>query len=228
MKYIYAILCNGDFPKNKEVLKALLEADELICCDGAADSVLPFRMPDAVVGDLDSLSSESLEILKDRIVRVEEQETNDLSKAFRYVCERIGSKVKICKMTDGEIFVKIFGATGKREDHTIGNISLLPDFLETASGIVQNVALSMITDYGIFLPLVDSVSMDIPEGKEISIFSFDPTLKIASSGLRYPTDGIVLDMWWKATLNCIEKSPITLQFSHKAKALIFMSFNNEV
>ena len=47
------------------------------------------------------------------IVHVTEQETNDLNKAFRYC------------LANGWTDIVILGATGKREDHTLGNIGLL-------------------------------------------------------------------------------------------------------
>lgn len=228
-KYSYAILCNGAFPENREVLNDLLEADELICCDGAADAVLPFRIPDAVVGDLDSISAKSRKILVERVMQIDEQETNDLAKAFQFVCKKIKNRTKtdIQFKTCEAVSVKIFGATGKREDHTLGNISLLADFLSIAEQIERKIILSMVTDWGIFYPVSDTVSLNIPKGKQLSIFSFDPTLKIHSEGLRYSTDNTVFDMWWKASLNCVEKSPICLKFNHKAKVLIYIPFEEE-
>ena len=225
MEYSYVILCNGDFPRKKEVLQILIQADLLVCCDGAADELLKYREPDIVIGDIDSISERTQKILKGRIQKVTEQETNDLSKAFRYVCD------KICHLRDesgyikpDRISIRILGATGKREDHTLGNISHLADFCEVTDKMDENIALSMISDYGMFIPLTDDVSMDIPEGTNISLFSFDPALKITSEGLQYPVDNVVFDMWWKATLNCVGKSPISLRFNHKSKVLLYISF----
>ena len=47
---------------------------------------------------------------------MKDQETNDLTKAVNYV------------KTLGFREVLILGATGRREDHTLGNISLLAQF----------------------------------------------------------------------------------------------------
>lgn len=223
MEYSYVILCNGDFPARKEVLQILMEADTLVCCDGAADRLLKYRVPDVVIGDLDSISEKSRNILHDRIIKESEQETNDLAKAFRYVCRRIENDRKRFLGNDC-ISIKILGAAGKREDHTIGNISHLADFNMAVENMDLDIKLSMTTDYGVFIPMSDGITIDIPENREISIFAFDPTLKITSEGLKYPTDNVVFDMWWKATLNCVEKSPIILRFSHKAKALLYIPY----
>ena len=52
------------------------------------------------------------------------------------------------------------------------------------------------------------------------------SLEIKSDGLLYPTDGVVLDSFWKATLNKVVKNPISLKFSHKADVLLFISNDN--
>ena len=108
------ILADGAFPNGREALEHLEKADRVICCDGAARSLVAYgREPDRIVGDLDSLSEEFKKRFADRIEHVSEQESNDLSKAFRY-CREQGYKN-----------IVILGATGKREDHTMGNLSLL-------------------------------------------------------------------------------------------------------
>ena len=65
---------------------------------------------------MDSLSSDLALRFADRIYRDEDQETNDLTKAVKWCNER------------GYNDIVIIGATGKREDHTIGNISLLAEY----------------------------------------------------------------------------------------------------
>ncbi|MCF0234390.1 MAG: thiamine diphosphokinase, partial [Thermoguttaceae bacterium] len=104
------ILADGDFPTSPAALKIFEEAEYLCCCDGAtAKALAADRIPDAIVGDLDSLSPELRERFADRTHQITEQETNDLSKAF-YYCASI------------ERFdVDILGAVGRREDHMLGN-----------------------------------------------------------------------------------------------------------
>ena len=68
--------------------------------------------PEAIVGDLDSLSPEIAERFADRLYQDSEQDTNDLTKAVRWCIDK------------GYEEIVILGATGKREDHTIANISL--------------------------------------------------------------------------------------------------------
>ena len=109
-----AILAAGDFPTHPAPLAALAGAEHVVCCDSAARRLLDYgREPDAVVGDMDSLSPELRQHLGKRIHQVDEQDDNDLAKAFRFA------------LSQGWRDIVILGATGKREDHTLGNIAWL-------------------------------------------------------------------------------------------------------
>ena len=215
----YAILCDGDFPGNADVRDRLMSCDVVVCCDGAASSFMRFRKPEFVVGDMDSLPENLRQELADQVFPVGEQESNDLSKAFRWIC----SMLRVGKgRTLPEFSITVFGATGKREDHTLGNISLLADFAEYLEQCGARGDLSLVTDYGVFAPVLNSCRMTLPKGQPLSIFAFDPSLRIESSGLEYSTDGVRFDMWWKATLNRVSSPDVELRFSHPAKVLLYL------
>ena len=100
------ILADGEFPRRPILLEMLKNAEVVICCDGAADKLLKFgRIPDWIVGDLDSVSPETKIRFADRAVKFFEQETNDLAKSFRF-CQENSLQV-----------TAILGAAGAREDH---------------------------------------------------------------------------------------------------------------
>jgi len=62
------ILANGKFPTNNIPLELLLYAEQVVCCDGAAQGLLNSGIkPDYIIGDLDSVSKE---IKKHRICRI--------------------------------------------------------------------------------------------------------------------------------------------------------------
>ena len=115
-RYKCVVVANGLFPTGQQALELLRQADFVVACDGAVIGLENGRLPDAVVGDLDSLPEPVRNRYSDRIHRVKDQETNDLTKAVNYV------------KTLGFREVLILGATGRREDHTLGNISLLAQF----------------------------------------------------------------------------------------------------
>lgn len=115
------ILADGDFPSHPLALEWLRQCPYVVCCDGAANTYIRSgRMPEAIVGDGDSLLPGIKERYASLIHSETEQETNDLSKAFRFCLSQERKRITI------------MGATGKREDHTIGNVSLLADYMEKA------------------------------------------------------------------------------------------------
>ena len=113
------ILANGEYPMHVLPLKILEEAQFVICCDGAANEyILRGHTPDIIIGDGDSLSPENKTRFSDIIHHIADQETNDQTKAVHFLQEK------------GYRRIAIVGATGKREDHTLGNISLLLDYMK--------------------------------------------------------------------------------------------------
>lgn len=108
------ILADGEYPVHEYPLRLLRETPYIVCCDGAANTFISHGyIPNMIIGDGDSLSVENRMLYKDRLFYVADQETNDLTKAIRFL---LGKNFRN---------VVILGATGKREDHTLGNISLL-------------------------------------------------------------------------------------------------------
>lgn len=213
------IIGNGLFPKKEYPLYLLGQADHIICCDGAFSNYLRHsrsagvtRLPDAIIGDMDSLSPAAQKEYGSLIVRVDDQDTNDQTKAFRHV---IGN---FRDVTD----IFFLAATGKREDHTIGNMSLLMEYAGYPEVTDRGIRLQMISDFSTILPVTDSISMECGQGRAISIFSPDSSLRICSEGLRWPTDNVVFDNWWKASLNRASEDTVKLTFSHPSIALIVM------
>ncbi len=199
------ILADGSFPSHEIPLTILKNASRLICCDGAAESLIDFGLePLAIVGDCDSLNTGILNKYNDRIFKDTEQETNDLTKAVKWCSER------------GYDDIVILGATGKREDHTVGNISLLTEY-------AQFINVKMITDTGIFCPVTKSGRFESSPGQQISIFSISPETEITSSGLLYPLNRRKLKNWWEATLNEATGIYFELKFE-KGQVIVFMEF----
>jgi len=215
------IICDGSFPRTEYPRYLIRTADFIICCDGALKKFIrnskaifgTERLPDRVIGDMDSLPESLRKKYSDIIVKIDEQEHNDQTKAFRWAMENL----------EGMESITILGATGQREDHTIGNISLLMEYARMYDLEGAGIQVQMITDHATVVAVTDTVEMDCSEGRQISIFSPDNTLKIKSEGLRWKTDDVVFDNWWKATLNRAVQDNIRLEFSHRSIALIMMN-----
>lgn len=186
------------------VLKLVGEASLVVCCDGALEKYLqwyrqqPFcpQQEVAVVGDGDSLSptllreAQSEGLMLDHR-QIAEQESNDLSKAVRY------AEGKIRHLVTEKIRVHILGATGKREDHTMGNIALLAYYNET----YPRMEFDMPGDYGTFYPVNGLRSFLSYPGQQVSLFALKPGKPISVAGLRYPIENRCLEWLWEGTLN---------------------------
>ena len=201
------ILAQGDFPTSERCLQLMHDADLLLCCDGAAATAVDHGFePDEIVGDLDSLDAALRERFAARLFHDRDQECNDQTKAFRRALSYHPTRIVI------------LGATGRREDHTLGNISLLLDYAREAACPVV-----MLTDYGRFTAIFDTATLPSRPGQQISIFAFDNSLTIKSAGLKYPTDQVRFDTLWKATLNEALSESFTLTLSHPCGVLLFFA-----
>ena len=198
------ILADGDFPRTPQPLGILRKAGRIVCCDGAAASLTGLGIiPDHIVGDLDSLPEKFKERFADRLVHVRDQDTNDLTKAFNFCCD------------SGFTNIVILGATGKREDHTLGNLSLLSVYAEKVPGI------SCVTDYGVFRVISEPGTYPSHTGQQISIISLVSGAVVSSQNLKYPLNKLELNDWWQATLNEASGESFSLDFPSGTRLLVF-------
>ncbi|MBE6299828.1 MAG: thiamine diphosphokinase [Bacteroidales bacterium] len=196
------ILANGEYPSHEIPLQILYNANYVVCCDGGADAYIAQGCtPDAIIGDGDSLSAENRERYSSIIYYVPDQDTNDQTKAVNFLIS------KGCKT------IAIVGATGKREDHTIGNISLLSEYKQKGLNI------RCYTDYGVFIPCNGNLEMLSREGVQVSIFNVNAS-GFSSVGLKYPIYDFT--SLWQGTLNCCETDHFTIKA--KGEYLIFMTY----
>ena len=203
------ILAAGDFPRTGGAAwKLLAGATCVVACDSAADAYRRrFRKwPTVIIGDLDSFSGGSRRSGTDRhpsaggavrpglradqppvCVRIPDQNTNDLEKALSY-CVQQGWRAPV-----------IVGATGKREDHTLGNVF---------RALAYNC--TIVTDLGRFIPVRDKATLTVAKGAAVSIFAPDPKTRMTSKGLKWPLAPVRFRNLYCATLNRATASRVTL------------------
>jgi thiamine pyrophosphokinase len=139
----------------------------VVAADGGALRCLDAGiMPDAVIGDLDSIGNALADIPPDRLHRVSEQETTDFDKCLRSVSAPL---------------VLAFGVTGPRIDHTLAVCTTLVQRAEVRAIAVGEV------DLLFHAPL--RLNLDLVPGSRVSLF---PMAEVTgrSEGLRWPIDGI--------------------------------------
>lgn len=196
------IVAGGDFPVADRPLEVLENAPYVVCCDGAADRYIAAgKVPDAIVGDGDSISEYNRAKYHHLLYIVAEQESNDQTKAVRFLVEK------------GMRRIAIVGATGKREDHTIGNVSLLVEYARSG------VEVCMFTDYGVFLPCSGTTVHRCRKGQQVSVFSITAK-ELSAEGLLYPLYDFT--NWWQGTLNETVAESFTIHA--QGEYLLFMNY----
>ena len=196
------IVAGGEFPTAPQPLEILQSAPYVVCCDGAADRYIATgRVPDAIVGDGDSISAENREKFAHLLHIISEQESNDQTKAVRYLLEH------------GMRRIAVVGATGRREDHTIGNISLLIEYARKGVNVLTY------TDYGVFIPCNGSTTLHTEKGQQMSIFCITAK-SLSADGLLYP----IYDFtnWWQGTLNECTGNELTIHA--QGEYILFMNY----
>ena len=201
MTFDAVIVANGQFPSHAIPLDILKSAHHIVCCDGAITNLSPLTphlSPLIVIGDGDSVPDE----YRDRLICIEEQDDNDLTKATRYC------------LSQGWHRLAYLGATGLREDHTLGNISLLMRYYRE-----MNVEGTMFTDHGFFTPAYGNRTFSTMKGQQVSIFNFG-CHQLSSEGLRW--NCYDFDQWWQGTLN--EALTDTFSISADSYYLVYQTY----
>ena len=196
------IVAGGEFPTAPLPLEILQSAQYVVCCDGAADRYIATgRVPDAIVGDGDSISAANRKKFAHLLHIITEQESNDQTKAVRFLMEH------------GKRRIAIVGATGRREDHTIGNISLLIEYARAGCDVRS------FTDHGVFIPCNGTTTHKCRKGQQVSIFSITAK-EMSAEGLLYPIYDF--NNWWQGTLNECTGEEFTINAN--GEYLLFINF----
>ncbi len=191
------IVANGEMPSLPLLKEWLIASPFTVCCDGAIRRfpIGHFRC-NLVIGDGDSLAACQSPA---PVIRISEQETNDLSKAVSYL------------QMQGKKRLAILGATGRRGDHMIGNVALLVHYLH------RGITAVILDDYGVFLPCKDNVELKVGRGCQVSVFRFD-AVGLRGVNLKYPLRDF--GMLWQGILN--EATDDVVQIHAKGYYLLYL------
>lgn len=140
----------------------------LVAADSGADRCLALgARPEAVIGDMDSISQKARAALKDRLHLIAEQESTDFDKALRSIRAR---------------FVLGLGFMGARPDHELAAYNVL---VRRPGPVILMGA----TDLVFHLP--DRFAIDLRPGDRFSLFPM-AEVEGASEGLVWPIDGLLM------------------------------------
>ena len=151
---------------------------------------------------MDSIDKKNLKQYSQNIIKLKNQDYNDLHKSLLWVKEQNIKKIDI------------IGIDGKRIDHIIGNFSII---LECISFI----DITIFTDYGNIYTINKERTFKNCYKKSISLFNPILQNKITTYGLKYELDDFSLKKMYSGTLNTAINDEITVKT--KNKILIFIS-----
>ncbi len=200
------IIANGPFPTHEIPLQILKNADHIFCCDGAADSLLKNTdlKPDIIIGDLDSVSENTKIKFSDRLIQIDDQNSNDLTKAFEYAVSKKFGKI---------IFI---GTTGGREDHTISNLFLLIHFAKQTD-------IEIYTDHGTFISVRGQKKIKSFCGQQISFFAENTNVIIDCKNLKWPLLNKTFEHPWQGSLNQSLTDELEIQIANGV-CLVFLVY----
>ncbi|HEY7818012.1 MAG TPA: thiamine diphosphokinase, partial [Vicinamibacteria bacterium] len=161
--------------------------------DGGADTARRFGLtPQAIVGDIDSASAETLAHFRSvPLVRDTDEERTDTEKALDWVL-RQGAFDR----------VTLLGATTGRLDHVLGHLSLLRRYRDRTH-------LTLEDDFIRAWMARDAATIEEPPGTVVSFFAVgEPVEGLTTENLRYPLRVRRLELGVQDSIsNVVERSP---------------------
>jgi len=201
------VIANGEPPKKMRLQALLREADVVLCADGGANIALKLGVvPDAIIGDLDSIHTETLvKFHKVPTYRDNDDESTDLEKTIAWAI-----KEKFDHVT-------VIGASGKRLDHSMGNLGVLAKFYPDA-------VVRFVDEFGELTYVGRELTIDVKKGEIVSLIPLSRCEGIVTDGLRYALNGETLELGVRGgTSNVVTASPVSIKVK-KGNLLLFRVF----
>ena len=203
------ILANGE-PPTKKLLKKLLAGSQLfVCADGGANAAARHGLkPDAIVGDMDSITQATLrKFHKSEVHKVVDDYSTDLEKALAWVTDK------------GFHIITVAGATGGRLDHFMGNLSAMVKFSPKA-------VITFIDDAGEWIFIDRAKDFALPVGSTVSLIPLTHCDGIVTKGLRWNLNFESLELGVRdATSNVVDASPVHISVA-KGNLILFHLFSS--
>lgn len=203
------ILCDGNPPRPEQLKEALNHSSLFIAADGGAFIAENMgAKPDVIIGDLDSYSETGNE--EASVIHDTDQETNDLEKALAYASKQNGKEVIV------------FGATGKRLDHTLKNLSVLKQFNNQFKSLVFK------DKYSVVFLLPEKFETELPLQTTVSLFPLSGKVEgVTTTGLKYAlSNGTLENGIQDGSSNLTTKKKIEI-LHKKGDLLIFINHKTD-
>ena len=168
------LICNGEKP-GKWLKKYAVQADFILAADGGAEGTLCAAIkPDAVIGDLDSVSARIRRMLKNiPFIHVKRQDNTDLEKALDWIsAQRFDECI-------------IAGVTGGRLDFTLGNVL-------SARPYLTKLNIRFVGSNWTLLPLIKGHTFSAKKGARCSFIPLTDCKNVTLKGVKYR---VVKEQW---------------------------------
>jgi thiamine pyrophosphokinase len=164
------LIANGKAPA-KKIFPFLKNKgySEIICADGGANVTKKLNIaPDYIIGDMDSITEETLQFYSQKIniIKIKRQNDTDVEKCLKYIIKK------------GYSECVLLGVIGDRLDHSFCNLGIVIKFS-------KNINLKIIDEQSLLTIHSGKVSLMTHPSETISIYGFNEQTKITSSGLKY-------------------------------------------
>ncbi|MBC8426964.1 thiamine diphosphokinase [bacterium] len=193
-----AVILGGGEAPGEDCLAHWVEMAELFLgADwGALDYENLPRQPDAIIGDLDTMFGRAIDKNDPPFMHIDDQETTDMEKCLLHALDMD------CREA------VLLGATGRRLDHTLYNLSLVEGFADRLRICVAN-------DHGasVRIGAGESVSWDLPPDLDFSVAPLaSPALLGEVGGARWPLSDRVVAYGGELSIsNEITASPLCIE-----------------
>ena len=127
MEKKYVIFLNGEYKYSQEFMDKLVSENTVcFCADGGANFAFKYgKMPEVIVGDLDSIEKKVLEYYKSKNILVKKFPKDKDFTDFELILKEI-NKISKNKNFVEKIFV--VGGLGKRIDMTLSNLFIMEKY----------------------------------------------------------------------------------------------------
>jgi thiamine pyrophosphokinase len=197
------LLCNGEPPSRGLVRRLARHAALIVAADGGANVAKEYGIvPDVIVGDLDSVSRATRRHFRNSLtLYVGRQDNTDLEKALDYIA------------AEGRHEVVIVGATGRRIDFTLGNLSVVWNYTAFMD-------ISFVGDGWSAMAVGKRTVVTAPKGTTVSLIPFGTCEGVSLRGLQFPLTNAIMKVGKIGVSNVVRSSPFVVRVRRGKMLLI--------
>jgi len=207
MKKLHALLIGNGETLSPAFLRALAgKASAVFAADGGAvQCARAHVVPQAVIGDLDSVPPALKRKWADKLIYVSTQQNNDLEKALRYLVKQ------------GFTSCTLAGFGGGRADFAVGNLLTLLRFAAKMN------LCAVSADWTLY-PVIKSTRLPCKKGKRVSLIAVKNCRGVTLKGLVYSLQNASVALGSTRTLSNVARAN-TFELSLKSGALLVCTEN---